>query len=538
MKVALLGSYTLGFFPVEVDKVLEGSGISTEWYVGPFDQYRREILQDSSPAKNFGPKIIFLFLQAADFLDGRWGVLDLVQSGSKGFPDGMIMLHNCVQFSPKPLRMLESNNTGAERLKITEINRKLVGLVQRLPNVKVLDLEGLVMENGLNRMYDPRLYYLARMPFSRFGLKEVAGQMAMGIRAVAGKRKKCLVLDLDGVLWGGTLAEEGMEKIKLGPEGEGRAFWDFQMGIKELATKGTILAICSKNDAGKVMKAIKEHPHMVLREDKFAAFRINWQDKASNIKSIAEELNLGLDSLVFLDNSEFERELVRKVLPEVAVPDLPADSSGYPEFLAKLPYFETFLVTSEDIDRGKLYVVERKRKERQADAASYEGFLKSLKIRIKTRVATKWSVPRIAQLCQKTNQFNLSLKRYTESDIRKLQKDVDCHVLSMAAKDDLGDLGIVGVGIWEKQGGDARLDSFLMSCRVLGRGMERAFLSVIGGQARRVGAKRIVANYVATGKNNMVAEFLLENGFSRHGDNFTFNLKNAINCPEWIKLLN
>jgi FkbH-like protein len=524
VKIACLSSYTIDFLPRETDKRLADFGLYADWYIAPFNQYQQEILDPQSRLKEFQPDIILIALGQKECLSGPEGVTQLISTASIKYPAAIILVHNCALLQPEPIQFLEWNSPASVRLLAAQINCKLAQTAQKLPNVNVLDLESLLQRYGSDKMFDPRFYYLAKMQYSAFGTEKIAQQLASAIAAVAGKRKKCLVLDLDGVLWGGIIGEDGLEHIKLSNDGEGRAFYDFQKMLEKLYKTGTILAVCSKNDERTAMEAIRSHPYMVLREDKFAAFHINWDDKAKNIRAIAEELNLGLDSFVYLDDSPHERELVRKLLPEVTVLDLPEDFSEYPGFLAGLPFFELFSVTPEDSGRTKMYVQERQRAKLKKDAISLDEFIASLGIKIYVNKADAFAIPRIAQLTQKTNQFNLSVRRYTDTEINVLNNNPLWIVLYVSASDRLGDYGIVGVAIIELHDRKARLDTFLMSCRALGRSIENAFLT---------------AEYIPTNKNTMIEGFFLNNGFTTSENNlFIFDLKGKndkeLKFPKWV----
>lgn len=536
MKIALLSSYTADLLPREIDKHLKTGGIVPQWYIAPFNQYIQEILAPESSLRKFPPGVIILALDFDEFISASDKLSQLLSTASAQFSSATIIVHNCAMLQPEPMQLLEWNTPDSKRLLASKINCKLAELAQSLSNIYVLDLEYLVLKYGSENLFDPRFYYSAKVQFSLFGIQKVAEQLATAILSISGRRKKCLVLDLDNTLWGGIIGEDGIEQINLSNDGTGKAFYDFQKKIEKLYNTGTVLAICSKNDKEIALEAINGHPYMVIREDKFAALRINWDDKASNIKSIAEELNLGLDSFVYLDDSAHEREVVRKLLPEVTVPDLPEDFSEYPKFLSGLPYFETFSFTAEDTRRGQMYAQERQRKDLQGSANSLYEFLKSLDMKVSVKEADKFTIPRIAQLTQKTNQFNLTTRRYAESDIRKFSNNPSWRVFSASTSDKLGDSGIVGVAISEINGDTARLDTFLMSCRVLGRGLEQAFLMAVLETSRKAGMKTCVAEYIRTKKNGMASNFLLTNGFAPRDDYYVCDLQKAPEFPDWIEV--
>lgn len=288
--------------------------------------------------------------------------------------------------------------------------------------------------------------------------------------------KKCLVLDLDNTLWGGVAEEEGPGGIALGLEGLGGNFLAFQQRIKDLYDQGIILAINSKNNEKSVLEIIENHPNMILREKHFAALRINWRDKADNMREIAQELNIGLDAIVFLDDEPYNRALVASKLPEVTVPDMPKDPEEYVRFLSSLPYFRSEAVTNEDTMRGNLYVTERLRKAAQEKSASPEAFLKNLKMEVRGYTDATDSLSRLAQLSGKTNQFNMCKVPLSEAQIKAYAEDENSRVFHMSAEDKFGSYGIIALAVAQKKASDTwSIKSWLMSCRALGRGIEESF---------------------------------------------------------------
>lgn len=538
IKIALISSFTSDLLVPLITKELLELKIYCDWYIAPFNQIAQEVKLKNSPVKKFNPEIVLLLLSQEDFLKNIGITLSLIREYSVNFPKANVLITNAYLLYPQQLIFFKSNSPEEAYYRVNKINIGLVELIKKLKNVQILDFSNLITEFGRQVIYDARFHYLAKIPFSKTGLDEIASLIGRSIFALVGNRKKCLVLDLDNVLWGGILSEDGEEHLKLDISGEGRAFYDFQNAILELYQSGIILAICSKNDEKTALNAIKRLPYMVLREDKFASIRINWLSKAENIISIAKELNLGLDSFVFLDDTPFEREAVRKLVPEVVVPEMPNDFSLYTSFLAKLPFFDTFTFTKEDASRGELYVQERKRAEMKEKATSIDDFLKSLHIKVYIKKADEWVIPRVSQLTQKTNQFNLSANGYKEVEITEMIKDTETQVLYVRAKDDLGDAGIVGVAILKQKPHEVFLDTFLVSCRVLNRGIEETFISEIARLSKKAGAKKIKARYNRTRKNTMVEGFLHKVGFKRNEGYYWLNLNVVPKGPSWITIDN
>lgn len=376
---------------------------------------------------------------------------------------------------------------------------------------------------GAHQFYDWRYWHMAHAPFSRAALAELAGETSKHLRALSGKVRKCLVLDCDNTLWGGIIGEDGIEGIRIGVEHPGSAYREFQLEILNLYHRGVILGLCSKNNLDDVLEVLRARPGMVLREEHFSVMRVNWQDKAANLREIATELNIGLDSLVFADDSEFEINLIRSALPEVETilinPKQPYDSRLA---LAGCGWFDTHSLTLEDRSRGKMYRAEVARQSLRTQSTDLGDYLQSLEMRVTVEeadAANPAELERAAQLCQRTNQFNLSTKRYTREELAAFAA-VPSNTLSMLKLSDrFGDYGVVGFcltildGDGDGNGGEALIDTFLLSCRALGRGVETAFLAKCLDAAVRKGAARFKGLYIPSKKNAQVANFYAKHGF-------------------------
>ena len=407
------------------------------------------------------------------------------------------------QIGDKPLLVLtleciwETNaNLSDRRLAqaIEAFNNTAWSLAAERKNIKVVDFGKFLQQYPVNERIDWK-YWLAEQQ-----------------RALALQRKKCLVLDLDNTLWGGVLGEDGIEGVQLDGDYPGKAFHTWQEGLRELANAGVILAICSKNNEADV-EALFAAREMPLKLEDFVNKRINWQDKATNIRAIAEELNIGLDSMVFVDDNPTERELIRQQLPMVAVPEFPTQPYGLTELYAQLvrEYFSVYALTDEDRKKTEQYRQNASRKQLEAQFTDMTDFLRSLEMKLKIeRVdAQSMSIPRVAQMTQKTNQFNLTTRRYTEDDIRSMIAR-GAEVWTLAVSDRFGDNGVTGLMILKPDNGWI-IDTLLMSCRVLGKGIEEAFFKTVIG--RYEGA--LAAQYIPTAKNGHVAEFYERMGMNR-----------------------
>jgi FkbH-like protein len=341
--------------------------------------------------------------------------------------------------------------------------------------------------------------------------------------AIRGKARKCLVLDLDNTVWGGVIGDDGLEGIKIG---QGSAAGEAHLAVQQLALelnqRGVILAVSSKNDDDVARLPFRQHPDMLLKESHLSVFQANWDDKASNLEAIAAALNIGLDALVFLDDNPAERAQVRAALPMVAVPELPADPAWYPWMLSAAGYFEAVSFSDEDRLRASSYASDAGRAQVQAKARDLGDYLASLDMAVEMKPFDEHGRQRIAQLINKTNQFNLTTRRYTEAEVATAQADPDVFTLQVRLTDRFGDLGMIGVVIARpvvEEGGLAwDLDTWLMSCRVLGRRVEEAKLAAVVEAARAAGARRLLGLYRPTAKNNMVSDFYAKLGFVLEGE--------------------
>lgn len=320
--------------------------------------------------------------------------------------------------------------------------------------------------------------------------------------------KKCLVLDLDNTLWGGIVGEDGIDNLQLSLAAPGNSFIAFQQALLDHYNRGVILAINSRNNPEDALAVIRTHPNMILKEHHFAAQRINWQDKAQNVRELAEELNIGLDSMVFLDDDPTNRALVRSTVPEVEVPELPRDPKEYARFLNTLPYFPAEATTDEDAMRGNLYVTERLRKEEEKSHQSREDFLASLQLEMTVCEDDASCIPRLAQLTEKTNQFNTDKRPLSEAEIHGAIAHPTRHVFYVSLTDRFGDYGVILFALVEEGGEAWHISQLLMSCRVFGRAVEDAFFATLAGRAKAAGATSITISYTETPKNIPAKEFI------------------------------
>lgn len=378
---------------------------------------------------------------------------------------------------------------------------------------------------------DDRLWYLGRMRLNPIGLAGLADLVLTHVSAQRGQARKVAVVDLDDTLWGGIVGEDGLKGLKLGQDGLGLAFQDFQRELLKLHDAGILLAICSKNNADDVWEVFDHYPGMLLMREHFSAHRINWQDKATNLEELSEELSLGIDSFVFFDDNPLERDWVRTALPEVLVPDLPEDPCYRARFLNDSPFFKRIDLTDADSRRTKSYQEQSQRRTLQEQMSSLDEFLTSLEQEVTIELMTEGSISRAAQMCQRTNQFNLTSKRYSVAELESMLTDPLVEIYILSVSDRFGDSGITGLGILRYGPKDAVIDTLLLSCRVLGRKVEDVFLAFMAERVRNRGGRHMAGEYIPSKKNGQVANFYTDRGFEtvREGH---FNLDLAQGGPD------
>ena len=409
---------------------------------------------------------------------------------------------------------------------VRRLNSGLMELSRDIPHLFICDIAGLQNKFGRDWMFDPTIYTSTEMVLSIDALPYVASRIMDIICAIEGKFKKCLILDLDNTLWGGIVGDDGWEKLQLGHGlGIGKAFTEFQLWIKKLKERGIIICICSKNDENKAKEPFEKHPEMILRLDDISVFMANWETKVDNILAIKHILNIGLDSMVFIDDNPFERSIVKEHLPEVTVPDLPEDPAEYLEYLYSLNLFETASFSHNDADRTKQYQIQAQRDNYARSFTDEKAFLKSLGMTSLIEGFTPYNTPRVAQLSQRSNQFNLRTIRYTEQEIEKMSSDPDIIPLTFTLTDTFGDNGLICVVILKRMDSEtAFIDTWFMSCRVLKRGMEDFVLNTIVEAAKEAGYKYVVGEFIPTAKNQMVKDHYPNLGFVPDGTNFRYRL--------------
>lgn len=531
VKVALLGDTATQFLATAIMGTAIERGFRIDLFEADYNQIELQFMDTTSELHKFGADFIIIF-QSTHKLLSKYNKLDNTEQSRLADNRLDFIKTICSSVSAKLIYFnypeIDDNVFGNYSNKIQssftyqirKLNYELMNISQTHSNFFVCDIAALQNKLGRDEMFHPSIYISTDMVLSINALPYVAARAVDIIATVQGKFKKCLILDLDNTLWGGVIGDDGLEKIQLGHGlGIGKAFSEFQEWALKLKKRGIILAVCSKNNEQVAKEPFEKHPDMVLKLDDIAVFVANWENKADNIRKIQSILNIGFDSMVFLDDNPFERNLVRENLPDVTVPELPEDPALYLEYLYGLNLFETATYSTTDADRTRQYQIESQRAIAQFNFTNEADFLKSLDMTSDIRPFDSFNTPRISQLSQRSNQFNLRTIRYTEADVERMSNNDKYHNFSFTLTDKFGDNGLISVVILEEIEPEVLfIDTWFMSCRVLRRGMENFTLNTIVNYARKNGFKKIVGEYIPTPKNQMVEDHYPNLGFSKTDD--------------------
>jgi FkbH-like protein len=438
--------------------------------------------------------------------------------GAVAMGSPIILVSNLTEGVHLALDPFDASDPRGLQTTVSRANGELARELSTLPNTYVFDYSGLVGYHGEHSWADSRLWYMGRLAVSRPNLRNLAKHLARTYRGIVRASAKCIVVDLDNTLWGGVLGDDGLEGIQLGQDYPGRAFLDLQTALLAKQRTGCLLAIASKNDESMVLEALDKHPEMILRSEHFAAIHASWNPKALSIERIAKALNIGLESIVFLDDNPLERAEVRLRLPLVHVVDLPADVTGYVEALQSVEVLDRAKVLEEDRMRTEMYRADNLRNQLLSGVGSVNDYLHELEMRVSVGLIGPETGDRIHQLIQKTNQFNLTTRRYGPQELAGFGKSANHRVAWLRLRDKFGDLGLVCVGIVERLD-DARwrVDVLLMSCRVMGRGVEEAFLGYLEELVRTAGGTILCGEYITTPRNGIVSGFYESCGYRKLG---------------------
>jgi len=548
LRLAVLRNYTVEPLLPVIQGEIGLAGFRPELYVGDHDAILPDVLDPHSALYAFQPDLIMVALwletlspalttrfvsltreQVAAEIEWVLHTIDEIVANLRRQTGAPILLNNFPLPLFPTLGILDAQAEQYAAHTILQINRTLAQRQQSWRDLYLVDLMGLMARIGSAHGIDERRWQIGRAPLSRHALVPLGQEYGTFLRALQGKSRKCLVLDCDNTLWGGIVGEDGMDGIQLDAAYPGSCYQALQREIRNLHDRGVILALCSKNNERDVLDVLRHHPDMLLHAEHFATWQINWNDKVTNLKRIAHNLNIGLDSLVFVDDNEFECEWVRTQLPEVAVVQLTGDPSTYRRQLIQPGHFDTLTFSPEDRQRTGMYRAEAKRRQLHRRAGSLDAYLTRLEMRAEIGVDDAQAIPRVAQLTQKTNQFNLTTRRYSEGDIHAFVQQPQSQVFHLRLRDRIADLGLIGVAVVRYHGDEALIDTFLLSCRALGRGAEDALLAHVLNSARDRGCHAARGLYRATAKNGQVANF-----YARHG--FQLATENA-DGQEWVRML-
>ena len=561
IKIAVLSSSTIkGLKEILFVKCYK-LGVIPEILIGSYNQYNQEILDDNSKLYSFKPDLVILFIDTKSLLgeiffkyyllsekekdDFFRSNIDQIESLTNKITKNLnckVILHNFEVPVDSPLGIIDNKQRLGFIEFIKNINYDISIHFKENNQIFVFDYDLFCSKWGKENIVDYKMYYLGDIKINFKYLPKLCEEYISYIKPLMSLTKKCIVLDLDNILWGGIIGEDGLEGIKLGPTPEGRPFLEFQKYILSLFNRGIILAINSKNNLEDVLNVLRNHPYMILKEKHFASIRINWDDKISNMRAIAEEINIGLDGLVFFDDDKLNKEMIKTALPEVKVVDLPEDPSLYLKTLMESNDFNSFQFSEEDKKKGQMYADQRKRQELSKTTTDITEYLKALDMVVTIEKATSFTIPRISQLTQKTNQFNTMTKRYLEEDIKRFADSDDHLVFSIKVEDKFGDNGITGVSIVEKKKENWIIDSFLLSCRVIGRRIEETMLAYIIEEAKKERIKTLIGQFIPTKKNIPAKDFYEKNGFklieeNENTEKWEFKIEHEYNYPDFIKVI-
>lgn len=532
-KIAILGNCSTQHLATALKGYGYQEGYNLNIFDSDYNQIEAQIMDDTSELYNHKPDAVLLYMSTEKLYENfcetspeqRENFADFTMQKINNYWQTLnskiktnILQFNFIEIDDRTFGNYGNKTPSSFLFQLRKLNFTLMELANQTKNAFLIDLSTIQNTYGRQAVHDDKLYYIAKMPLSTNILPEVSKQVLDVIQALNGKFKKCAILDLDNTLWGGVIGDDGLKSIQIGELGLGHAFSEFQMWLKELKNRGIILAVCSKNNENIAKEPFEKHPDMILKLDDISMFVANWEDKATNIKYIQETINIGMDSIVFIDDNPFERNLVKGMIPDITVPELPEDPALYLSYLKSLNLFETASYSENDKDRTKQYQAEVGRTTMQSNFQNFDDYLKSLEMQSTVHPFEEFEIPRISQLTQRSNQFNLRTIRYTEAEIEQIANDDKYLTLSFSLKDKFGDYGLISVVIAEKQDEKTLfLNTWLMSCRVLKRGMEEFIINKVLEMAKENGFSKVTSEYIPTPKNAMVEKMYAKLGFADLG---------------------
>jgi FkbH-like protein len=531
LKMALVGDTATQFLATAIRGMGVERGYDIDLFEAEYNQVERQFMDPTSDLYQFDADFIVVF-QSTHKLGEHHSILSQEQQPllaeerlqfvtsictNPALAGKKVVYFNYPEIEDTVFGSYANKVESSFTFQVRKLNYELMRLSQQFPNLFICDIAGLQNKLGRDIMFAANIYTSTEMVLSMDALPYVASRVMDIVSALKGQFKKCLILDLDNTIWGGVIGDDGLEGIQLGHGlGIGKAFTEFQMWVKKLKQRGIIICVASKNNAETAKEPFEKHPDMVLKLEDIAVFQANWETKVDNIRTIQQILNIGFDSMVFLDDNPFERNMVRDNIPGIIVPELPEDPAEYLEYLYSLNLFETASYSNLDKDRTKQYQVEAQRVSLSKSFTNEADFLKSLSMVSVVSGFTKFNIPRVAQLSQRSNQFNLRTVRYTDADIEALANDPSVIDLSFTLEDKFGDNGLIAVVIMKPINKDTLfVDTWFMSCRVLKRGMENFTLNTMVEKAKSTGYKKIIGEYLPTSKNKMVENHYICLGFTK-----------------------
>jgi FkbH-like protein len=550
IRLALLGDSATQLFRMALRGYAFEEKIDLEIFESDYDQIDRLIFDTTSELYTFNPDFLVIFQSTGKlkrrFYESKQGALNFAEDHLEFVRNAYSLLNANGKTRVIYLNFHEqddrefgnyANKTASSFLyQLRKINFDLMSFGQHHPGFFICDLSYLVTQAGVRTAVDEKIYIIADMVFTPDFYVVLSKNILDIVKAATGRLKKCVILDLDNTLWGGVIGDDGLEKIEIGDYKSGKAFWQVQSLAKQLKERGIILAICSKNTESIAREPFERHPEMVLRLEDIAVFVANWENKVDNIRYIQEVLDIGFDSMVFLDDNPFEREMVKQHLPEITVPDLPADPSLYLNYLRELNLFETASFSQEDTSRTSLYQVEADRKKYKMSFTDENEYLRGLGMECDVEPFNAFSLPRVAQLIQRSNQFNLRTIRHSEDDLKKMLASDRFFTLTFTLRDRFGDHGLISAVILEDKGdGKLFIDTWIMSCRVLKRTVERFVLGEIGGVAVEHAFSMISGEYIPTAKNGLVKDLYRDLGFEETASEWRLTPGNIRSADLFIK---
>lgn len=541
-KIAVIGDTATQLLCMAIRGMGVERGYNIDLFEAEYNQVERQLLDPTSDLYKFNPEFIVIFQsthklgehhstlseeQKAILADERISFIASV-CNNHALASKKIICFNYPEIEDTVYGSYANKVETSFTYQVRKLNFELMRLSQKFQDFFICDIAGLQNKFGRDFMFAPNVYVSTEMILSMDALPYVASRVMDIVCAVKGQFKKCLILDLDNTVWGGVIGDDGLEGIQLGHGlGIGKVFTEFQMWVKKLKQRGIIICVATKNNEDTAKEPFKKHPDMVLKLDDIAVFQANWDTKVDNIRTIQRILNIGFDSMVFLDDNPFERNIVRENIEGITVPELPENAEDYLEYLYSLNLFETASYSNLDKDRTKQYQVEAQRVSLSKSFTNESEFLRSLNMVSMVNGFTKFNTPRVVQLSQRSNQFNLRTIRYTDADITALANDPNVIDLSFTLEDKFGDNGLIAVVIMKPLNKNTLfVDTWFMSCRVLKRGMENFILNTMVKKAKAAGYKKIVGEYLPTSKNKMVENHYVGLGFTPidGADNAQFTL--------------